>query len=126
MPPHMHPRSRMTASLFTTTLMVSFLVVAAPHLIPCPVDPRALNDSADPTKRRRRRRPVESEEGEENDVLSEDARRKMIEERMNPKRECPIPKPGGLVGQVLGMTGRHEGVTAQVERLRRTGSGDDQ
>jgi cytochrome c oxidase assembly factor 2 len=126
MPPHMHPRSRMTASLFTTTLMVSFLVVAAPHLIPCPVDPRTLNDSADPTKRRRRRRPVESEEGEENGVLGEDARRKMIEERMNPRRECPIPKPGGLVGQVLGMTGRQEGVTAQVERLRRTGSGDDQ
>jgi cytochrome c oxidase assembly factor 2 len=129
----MHPRSRMTASLFTTTLMVSFLVVAAPHLIPCPVDPRTLNDSADPTKRRRRRRPVESEEREESDVLSEEARRKMIEERMNPKRECPIPKPGGLVGQVLGMTGRQEGVTrkqggvtAQVERLRRTGSGDDQ
>lgn len=122
----MHPRSRMTASLFTTTLMVSFLVVAAPHLIPCPVDPRTLNDSADPTKRRRRRRPVESEEGEESDVLSEDARRKMVEERMNPKRECPIPKPGGLVGQVLGMTGRQEGVTAQVERLRRTGSGDNQ
>ncbi|KAG9203997.1 hypothetical protein B5807_09107 [Epicoccum nigrum] len=126
MPPHMHPRSRMTASLFTTTLMVSFLVVAAPHLIPCPVDPRTLNDSADPTKRRRRRRPMESEEEAETDVLSEDARRKMIEERMNPKRECPIPKPGGLVGQVLGMTGRQEGVTAQVERLRRTGSGDDQ
>lgn len=66
------------------------------------------------------------EEGEGNDVLSEDARRKMVEERMNPKRECPIPKPGGLVGQVLGMTGRPEGVTAQVERLRRTGSGNNQ
>ncbi|KAF3003731.1 hypothetical protein E8E13_009395 [Curvularia kusanoi] len=131
MPPHMHPRSRMTASLFTTTLMVSFLVVAAPHLIPCPVDPRTLNDSADPTKRRRRRRPVESEEGSDADALSEEARRKMVEERMNPKRECPIPKPGGLVGQVLGMTGRQENfdegsVTAQVERLRRTGSRDDQ
>ena len=66
------------------------------------------------------------EEAEGNDVLSEDARRKMVEERMNPKRECPIPKPGGLVGQVLGMTGRQEGVTAQVERLRRTGSGNNQ
>ena len=126
MPPHMHPRSRMTASLFTTTLMVSFLVVAAPHLIPCPVDPRTLNDSADPTKRRRRRRPVEGEEGVETDVLSEEARRKMVEDRMNPRRECPIPKPGGLVGQVLGITGRQDGVTAQVERLRRSGSGDDQ
>lgn len=131
MPPHMHPRSRMTASLFTTTLMVSFLVVAAPHLVPCPVDPRTLNDSADPTKRRRRRRPVESEEGTEGEGLSDDVRRKLLEERLNPKRECPIPKPGGLVGQVLGMSrkdeGREEGsVTSQVERLRRSRSGDDQ
>jgi hypothetical protein len=30
------------------------------------------------------------------------------------------------VGQVLGMTGRQEGVTARVERVRRTGSGDNQ
>jgi cytochrome c oxidase assembly factor 2 len=105
MPPHMHPRSRMTASLFTTTLMVSFLVVAAPHLIPCPVDPRTLNDSADPTRRRRRRKPVEAQEGESQDGDAlEQQRRMMLEERMNPKRECPIPKPGGLVGQVLGMT----------------------
>lgn len=130
MPPHMHPRSRMTASLFTTTLMVSFLVVAAPHLIPCPVDPRTLNDSADPTRRRRRRKPVEAQEGEaqDGDAL-EQQRRMMLEERMNPKRECPIPKPGGLVGQVLGMTrgtGEQRGeITRQVETLRRTG-GDDQ
>ncbi|KAL1605489.1 hypothetical protein SLS59_003291 [Nothophoma quercina] len=121
----------MTASLFTTTLMVCFLVVAAPHLIPCPVDPRTLNDSADPTKRRRRRRPIESDE-EGSDVLSEDAKRKMIEERLNPKRECPIPKPGGLVGQVLGMTRRdhvpaeHTSVTEQVRSLRKSRTNDDQ
>ncbi|KAJ4379539.1 hypothetical protein N0V86_004720 [Didymella sp. IMI 355093] len=129
MPPHMHPRSRMTASLFTTTLMVSFLVVAAPHLIPCPVDPRTLNDSADPTRRRRRRKPVESDEDAH---ALEQQQRAMLEERMNPKRECPIPKPGGLVGQVLGMTRRDhtstgdESVTRQVERLRQTRTGDGQ
>ena len=132
----MHPRSRMTASLFTTTLMVSFLVVAAPHLIPCPVDPRTLNDSADPTRRRRRRKPVESDsqEGESRegeDGALEQQRRMMLEERMNPKRECPIPKPGGLVGQVFGMTRRdgNEGqgeIIRQVEQIRRTRSGDDQ
>ncbi|KAF3042860.1 hypothetical protein E8E11_008329 [Didymella keratinophila] len=131
----MHPRSRMTASLFTTTLMVSFLVVAAPHLIPCPVDPRTLNDSADPTRRRRRRKPVESPDSESQERESQDGdaleqqRRIMLEERMNPKRECPIPKPGGLVGQVLGMTrGTQEQrgeITRQVEQIRRT-RGDDQ
>ncbi|KAF3039597.1 hypothetical protein E8E12_009400 [Didymella heteroderae] len=128
MPPHMHPRSRMTASLFTTTLMVSFLVVAAPHLIPCPVDPRTLNDSADPTRRRRRRKPVEPHEADDADAL-EQQRRMVLEERINPRRECPIPKPGGLVGQVLGMTRRDgaEGqgeIAKQVDSLRRTPSDD--
>ncbi|KAJ4344150.1 hypothetical protein N0V95_006312 [Ascochyta clinopodiicola] len=128
MPPHMHPRSRMTASLFTTTLMVSFLVVAAPHLIPCPVDPRTLNDSADPTRKRRRRRIAEPEGGEVTDVLSDEATRRRIEDKFSPKRECPIPKPGGLVGQVLGMTRREDvSVSKQVEQtLRKTRESDDQ
>lgn len=130
MPPHMHPRSRMTASLFTTTLAISFLVVAAPHLIPCPVDPRTLNDSADPTRRRRRRKPIEVQDGESRAAEDGDAleQRSMIEERINPKRECPIPKPGGLVGQVLGMTRRDEEargeITRQVEQMRRSRSDD--
>lgn len=122
----------MTASLFTTTLMVSFLVVAAPHLIPCPVDPRTLNDSADPTRKRRRRRPVDPED-EGNHVLSDEARRKMIEDKFSPKRECPIPKPGGLVGEVLGMTKKEDSmenrpsVTKHVQRtLWNTRSNDDQ
>jgi cytochrome c oxidase assembly factor 2 len=126
MPPHMHPRSRMTASLFTTTLMVSFLVVAAPHLIPCPVDPRTLADSADPTRegRRRRRRPIADDAP---DALAEErARRQHLEDRLAPRRECPIPKPGGLVGTVLGL--KHDSddsdddaplsVTQHVERAR--------
>jgi cytochrome c oxidase assembly factor 2 len=120
----------MTASLFTTTLMVSFLVVAAPHLIPCPVDPRTLTDSADPTRKRRRRRVADAEDSTDNDTLSDEARRKMIEDKFNPKRECPIPKPGGLVGQVLGMSRKteddHMTVTKQVERTLRKTRSDDQ
>ena len=131
MPPHMHPRSRMTASLFTTTLMVSFLVVAAPHLIPCPVDPRTLADSADPTRearRRRRRRPLAADDSA--DVPTDErVRMQHMEDRLAPRRECPIPKPGGLVGTVLGL--KHDGsdsdsdgdaplsVTQHVERARR-------
>lgn len=133
MPPHMHPRSRMTASLFTTTLMVSFLVVAAPHLIPCPVDPRTLNDSADPTRRRRRRRTPEPDD-DSTDPMSDEARTKRVADKLTPKRECPIPKPGGLVGQVLGMTTRDHGsveerasVSKQLERTwRSTRPNDDQ
>jgi cytochrome c oxidase assembly factor 2 len=95
----------MTTSLFTTTLMVSFLVVAAPHIIPCPVDPRTLADSPDLTgqnRRRRRRRTPEEETC--NEIMSEERMRKIqLEEKLNPKRECPVPKPGGLIGQVLGL-----------------------
>jgi cytochrome c oxidase assembly factor 2 len=90
--------------------MVSFLVVAAPHLIPCPVDPRTLADSPDPTGQIRRRR-----------------RRRISEEdtcKLAPKRECPVPKPGGLIGQVLGWKGENEDVdklsiTNRVEMARR-------
>lgn len=26
-----------------------------------------------------------------------------IEDKLAPKRECPVPKPSGLIGQVLGL-----------------------
>lgn len=108
MPPHLHPRSRSTISLFTTTLAISFLVVATPHLLPCPVDNRAFADSnpdAFSGKRRRRRVPTEETS---NDAASEDRRMKLERQRRDeewrvPKRECPVPKPGGLIGQVLGI-----------------------
>jgi cytochrome c oxidase assembly factor 2 len=126
MPPHLHPRSRMTTSLFTTTLMVSFLVVAAPHLIPCPVDPRTLADAPDPTgqNRRRRRRRTPDEETC-NEVMSEERMKTIqLEEKLSPKRECPVPKPGGLIGQVLGLKEEGEDVErisirTRVEQARR-------
>ncbi|KAI4943010.1 hypothetical protein J4E86_009957 [Alternaria arbusti] len=124
MPPHLHPRSRMTTSLFGTTLMVSFLVVAAPHLIPCPVDPRTLADSADPTgeNRRRRRRRVPEDESC-NGVMSEERRRqRLIEEKLAAKRECPVPKPGGLIGQVLGVQddeGKEEQQLSILQRVEK-------
>ncbi|KAK3061924.1 hypothetical protein LTS18_005172 [Coniosporium uncinatum] len=102
MPPALHPRSRLTTSLFTTTLAVSFLVVGAPHILPCPVPSRAYTegefpDPNDPTKRRRRRRKVPSEPEVE---ASEDVAESMTLDKR--KRECPVPKPSGLIGQVLG------------------------
>jgi cytochrome c oxidase assembly factor 2 len=116
----------MTTSLFTTTLMVSFLVVAAPHIIPCPVDPRTLADAPDPTgqNRRRRRRRTPDEETC-NDIMSEQRMKKVqLEDKLNPKRECPIPKPGGLIGQVLGLKEAGEDVQkisirSRVESARR-------
>ncbi|KAF2205466.1 hypothetical protein GQ43DRAFT_453088 [Delitschia confertaspora ATCC 74209] len=117
MPPALHPRSRATASLFTTTLAISFLVVAAPHLLPCPVDRRALADSADPDAlstdpRRKRRRRVADEAGVSGESENtkrvgwrDEVQRSPIqdEEWGRLKRECPVPKPGGLIAQVLGV-----------------------
>jgi cytochrome c oxidase assembly factor 2 len=99
----------MTMSLFTSTLAFSFLVVATPHLLPCPVDPRTLTDSGDiiigedgqMRRRRRRRKPAEEvcsdTMGEERNKITD------AEEWKKPTRECPIPKPGGLIGKVLGI-----------------------
>jgi cytochrome c oxidase assembly factor 2 len=121
-------------SLFTTTLAVSFLVVATPHLLPCPVDPRTLADSQDPDAlsgqpRRRRRRILKEETC--NDTMSEERRKmKEAEEWATPKRECPVPKPGGLIGQVLGLKKAEEeeeqpSVTTQIQRARRKPTSED-
>ncbi|EOA87657.1 uncharacterized protein SETTUDRAFT_169069 [Exserohilum turcica Et28A] len=95
----------MTTSLFTSTLMISFLVVAAPHILPCPVDPRTLADSADPTgeSRRRRRRRISEGDTSDDAVGEEPRQQQFIERKLAAKRECPVPKPGGLIGQVLGV-----------------------
>jgi len=117
MPPHLHPRSRLTSSLFATTLFASFFVVALPHILPCPA-PRVLYaDDGTPIPRKRRRKPalcpspgddklkkdgeVDCDgdcglggEGEGDDMGIEGGKRS--------KRECPVPKPGGIVGEILG------------------------
>ncbi|KAK4155800.1 hypothetical protein C8A00DRAFT_41635 [Chaetomidium leptoderma] len=160
-PPHLHPRSRMTSSLFATTVVASFLVVALPHLLPCPAPQRrtyyaddggvmpsspGAADAADSTTttgvrrtRVRRVRRVVVEEGQgrgggeeeeengggvgivefrpgagagagagagEGDGIA--GRRRVRGE----KRECPVPKPGGILGEWLGFnatTGKGEG-----------------
>ena len=43
-PPHLHPRSRTTSSLFATTLVLSFFVVGLPHILPCPAPRTVLAD----------------------------------------------------------------------------------
>jgi cytochrome c oxidase assembly factor 2 len=121
MPPHLHPRSRLTSSLFATTLLASFLVVGLPHALPCPAPrvayadgPVALNPDGTPRRRRRRKVGVPSEESapasaclhapkvveqvsDEEDTVEED-----MPSSRRERRECPVPKPGGIVGQILG------------------------
>ncbi|KAK8191898.1 hypothetical protein HDK77DRAFT_63780 [Phyllosticta capitalensis] len=140
MAPALHPRSRQTVSLFTGTLLVSFFVVGLPHLLPCPVPSRAYADapaSADPNnpqqQRRRRRRSsapptaVDDETASAASVVGaamEDGRR---------ARECPVPKPGGLVGKVLGFETEGgarprptEVVVESIRARRDRGKGGDQ
>ena len=121
-------------SLFTTTLMVSFLVVATPHLLPCPVDPRKLADSADPEalsgqpRRRIRRVPKDENSG---DILGEERRKmKEADEWATPKRECPVPKPSGLIGQVLGikrdeMDDERPSIATHIQQVRRKPTSSD-
>jgi len=106
MPPHLHPRSRLTSSLFATTLFASFFVVALPHALPCPA-PRVLYaDDGTPIPRRKRRKPAicgTDEEGGVKEGCSEGEAPERIEGgKRELKRECPVPKPGGIVGEILG------------------------
>ncbi|MCJ1300484.1 hypothetical protein MMC08_003281 [Hypocenomyce scalaris] len=106
MAPHLHPRSRVTTSLFGTTLLVSFLVVGMPHLFPCPA-PRTQFADVEITedgRRRRRRRSATAAEADEG-AVAEEAPSEMVDEGQLLARkahECPVPKPGGIIGEVLG------------------------
>ena len=100
--PHLHPRSRLTSSLFATTLVVSFMVVGLPHILPCPA-PRvtfADGEIAPDGRRRRRRRPETSETDE--GVIQVAGVPEGAASARAAKRECPVPKLGGVVGGLLG------------------------
>ena len=126
MPPYLHPRSGMTTSLFTTTLAVSFLVVGIPHILPCPVNPKQFADSesdnfdaaaAKRAKRLERKRLRQLENGSKSEGLS-DVRGKstngdedigaISKRELARRRECPVPKPGGLIGEIMGFRKKPE------------------
>lgn len=128
MPPHLHPRSRATSALFTGTLLASFVVVGLPHIFPCPVPRKGFADSGvvmvdgQPRARRKRRKDENSTQGSDSrdtiDVRGENAieEQRAIssfaeEERAMQEltRECPVPKPGGFIGELLGFTGSKKG-----------------
>ncbi|KAE8348678.1 hypothetical protein BDV28DRAFT_142976 [Aspergillus coremiiformis] len=123
MPPHLHPRSRSTSSLFAATLLASLFVVGLPHLFPCPAPRRTLADSemivtADgqqvPRVRRRKRKDVEmtcpegntlSQTQQSSDEVSTFLQlEEEAEQLAKAGRECPVPKPGGVLGQLLGFS----------------------
>jgi cytochrome c oxidase assembly factor 2 len=110
----------MTSSLFATTVLASFFVVTLPHVLPpCPAPRVALADGEMPdgsTKRRRRRRPdADMKEGQivRFQDIEADIQGTM---RQGAKRECPVPKPGGLVGEILGFRSESKEPRSSPER----------
>jgi cytochrome c oxidase assembly factor 2 len=92
-------------SLFSGCLAICFAVVTLPHLFPCPVDKTQFNDSPsaseeEPTRRRRRRKQLPQQAASEAETEVEDTMMGL----QRPKRECPVPKPSGLIAQVMGFS----------------------
>lgn len=97
----------MTSSLFATTVVASFLVVALPHVLPCPVPRTKFADGqvmVDEHGRRRRWRSLEPAESRDGIVhFNQQAADEDGYGGAEPaRRECPVPKPGGILGQWLG------------------------
>ena len=128
MPPHLHPRSRSTTSLFATTLLASLLVVGLPHVFPCPAPRRTLADSEMMTTadgqqiqriKRRRRKDAEMLDPEptvppyptttqspDEEVSTFFQMEAEAEKLAHIRRECPVPKPSEFLGDLLGFTNR--------------------
>lgn len=109
MPPHLHPRSLTTTSLLGTTLLVSFLVVGMPHIIPCPAPRLAFAEGeqisiSEEGGGRRRRRRRKADQGEEESISEEESVTLLGQRKASIKkaRECPVPKPMGIIGSLLG------------------------
>ncbi|RAH69599.1 uncharacterized protein BO66DRAFT_375200 [Aspergillus aculeatinus CBS 121060] len=128
MPPHLHPRSRSTSSLFAATLLASLFVVGLPHVFPCPAPRRTLADSemtvnADgqqvPRVRRRKRKDADpfgledralpqSPMASDEDVSTFLQLEAEAAELSQAGHQCPVPKPKGILGDLLGFTNRGE------------------
>ncbi|KAK5998342.1 hypothetical protein PT974_00721 [Cladobotryum mycophilum] len=105
MPPHLHPRSRMTSSLFATTVLASFFVVALPHVLPCPVPRTKFADGevfVDENGRRKRWRKKEAAATDGLVQFNQTTEEDIESAAERAKRECPVPKPGGVLGEWLG------------------------
>ena len=107
----------MTSSIFAITVVATFFVVALPHALPCPAPRVVYADSetlVDENGRRRRRRaqPVAVKDG----VAQFEGSSEEAEKR---ERQCPVPKPGGILGEMLGF---HKPRAPVVERITNRGA----
>ncbi len=127
MPPHLHPRSAATSTLFAGTLLASFIVVGIPHVFPCPRPRRSYADSqrvqldengnpittvtdAQPQQKELNSSDVKAAKGvtrsRSRDMEDEAALFQQLKEEAElvekQARECPVPKPSGYIGRLLG------------------------
>lgn len=107
----------MTSSLFATTLIASFFVVGLPHVLPCPVPAKKFADGEVVIDENGRRKIWRQKEGgpEVKDGLVHFHGDADTEFGARKARECPVPKPGGLLGEWLGFHGRDDAMK-KVER----------
>jgi hypothetical protein len=118
MPPHLHPRSTATSTLFATTLLASFIVVGIPHVFPCPAPRRGYSDSPRQLRDADGNIIVANEDAQNSKQSSTPQSKssrslhdeaelfKMLQKEAETvekeARECPVPKPRGFVGRILG------------------------
>lgn len=145
MPPHLHPRSTATSTLFAGTLLASFVVVGIPHLFPCPRPRRGYADSERQPQQRipNPEEPTPSTPTNKNSPPTQDShsnltlqrktlsQRKAISEEAalfaelqreadaleKEARECPVPKPRGFIGRFLGFEEDHTGTSGGSSAL---------
>ena len=126
------------------TLAISFLVISLPHLFPCPVPGKQLADTAGRrTGEQRRTRvgqdPIDREVGMPGQALKTSRRRDLRDEDgsesigstsldagldARSERECPVPKPGGWLGEVMGWNARKREEVEKKRQIVRIGLRD--
>ncbi len=137
MPPHLHPRSAATSTLFAGTLLASFIVVGIPHVFPCPVPRRNYADTERPLVDKDGN-PVASQKEEKKQLSTRASKAPQTESKKSralrdeaelfrqlqqeaeilekQARECPVPKPKGFIGKILGFD-NHQRTTANRPEL---------
>jgi cytochrome c oxidase assembly factor 2 len=112
--------------LFAGTLLASFIVVGIPHVFPCPrpakrsyADTQIQTDENGEAVEANNREVSREEQVRANQKVSTPTRSRTMEDEAalfqqlkeeaelleKQARECPVPKPSGWVGRVLGFEG---------------------
>ena len=143
MPPHLHPRSAATSTLFAATLVASFVVVGIPHVFPCPRPRKTYADSQrvqldengepvqPPTDNRPQRSRIQPKKVKASGRNASSVPRDLEDEATlfqqlkaeadileKEARECPVPKPTGWFGRTLGFENAEVLTRAESKPMR--------